>query len=110
MKTALPQGQDPASGLTYYTAPASVEKYDEGTGRLITLPNDRHRLTLRSYIQYYNRGESSTPGNILAINPGKQGKFYNEVLNHTWTVSPSLVNALLGVLEPDARLQRRNAA
>jgi len=93
-KTALPQGQDPASGLTYYTAPASVEKYDEGTGRLDYAPNDRHRLTLRSYIQYYNRGESSTPGNILAINPGKQGKFYNEVLNHTWTVSPSLVNAL----------------
>jgi outer membrane receptor protein involved in Fe transport len=93
-KTALPQGQDPASGLTYYTAPASVEKYDEGTGRLDYAPNDRHRLTLRSYIQYYNRGESSTPGNILAINPGKQGKFYNEVLNHTWTISPSLVNAL----------------
>lgn len=93
-KTALPQGQDPASGLTYYTLPASVEKYDEGTGRLDYAPNDRQRLTLRSYIQYYNRGESSTPGNILAINPGKQGKFYNEVLNHTWTVSPSLVNAL----------------
>jgi hypothetical protein len=93
-KTALPQGQDPASGLTYYTAPASVEKYDEGTGRLDYAPNDRHRLTLRSYIQYYNRAGSSTPGNILAINPGKQGKFYNEVLNHTWTISPSLVNAL----------------
>ena len=52
--------------------------------------NDRHRLTLRSYIQYYNRAESSTPGNILAVNAGKQGKFFNEVLNHTWTISPSL--------------------
>jgi hypothetical protein len=92
--TALPQGQDPASGLVYYTAPPSVEKYDEGTGRLDYMPNDRHRLTLRSYNQYYNRRESSTPGNILAINPGKQGKFFNEVLNHTWTISPSLVNAL----------------
>lgn len=93
-KTALPLGQDPASGLVYYTAPASVEKYDEGTGRLDYTPNEKHRLSLRSYIQYYNRGELATPGNILAITPGKQGKFYNEVLNHTWTINPSTVNAL----------------
>lgn len=93
-RTALPLGQDPASGLVYYTAPASVEKYDEGTGRLDYAPNDKHRLTLRSYIQYYNRKESATPGNILAITPGKQGKFFNEVLNHTWTINPTTVNAL----------------
>jgi hypothetical protein len=92
-RTALPLGQDPASGLVYYTSPASVEKYDEGTGRIDYSPNDKQRLTLRSYIQYYNRAESSTPGNILSVNPGKQGKFFNEVLNHTWTISPSLVNA-----------------
>lgn len=93
-RTALPLGQDPASGLVYYTAPASVERYDEGTGRLDYAPNDRHRLTLRSFIQYYNKKESAKAGNILAITPGKQGKFYNEVLNHTWTISPSTVNAL----------------
>lgn len=92
--TALPQGQDPASGLVYYTAPKTVETYNEGTGRLDFSPNDKHRLTLRSYIQYYNKAEGATPGNILAITTGKQGKFFNEVLNHTWTISPSLVNAL----------------
>lgn len=92
--TALPLGQDPASGLVYYTAPPTVERYDEGTGRLDYAPNDRHRLTLRSFIQYYNKKESATPGNILAITPGKQGKFFNEVLNHTWTINPSTVNAL----------------
>jgi outer membrane receptor protein involved in Fe transport len=93
-RTALPQGQDPASGLVYYTAPASIERYDEGTGRLDYAPNDRHRLTLRSFNQYYNKKELATPGNILAITPGKQGKFFNEVLNHTWTINPSTVNAL----------------
>lgn len=92
--TALPLGQDPASGLVYYTAPPTVERYDEGTGRLDYAPNDKHRLTLRSFIQYYNKKESATPGNILAITPGKQGKFFNEVLNHTWTINPSTVNAL----------------
>ncbi|QNI36230.1 TonB-dependent receptor [Edaphobacter sp. 4G125] len=92
--TALPLGQDPASGLVYYTAPPTVERYDEGTGRLDYAPNDRHRLTLRSFIQYYNKKESATPGNILAISTGKQGKFFNEVLNHTWTINPSTVNAL----------------
>jgi hypothetical protein len=93
-RTALPQGQDPASGLVYYTAPASVEKYDEGTGRLDYAPNERHRLTLRSFNQYYNKAELATPGNILAVTPGKQGKFFNEVVNHTWTINPSTVNAL----------------
>ncbi|NUQ29736.1 MAG: hypothetical protein HOQ35_14640 [Acidobacteriaceae bacterium] len=92
--TALPRGGDPASGLVYYTAPASVEKFDEGTGRLDYAINDRQRLTLRSFIQYYNRAEASTPGNILTVIPGKQGKLFNEVLNHNWTLSPSLVNAL----------------
>jgi hypothetical protein len=93
-RTALPLGQDPASGLVYYTTPKSVEKYDEGTGRIDFTPTDKQRITLRSFIQYYNRAESSTPGNILAITPGKQGKFFNEVLNHTWTITPSFVNAL----------------
>jgi hypothetical protein len=93
-RTALPLGQDPASGLVYFTIPKSVEKFDEGTGRIDFTPNDKHRLTLRSFILYYNRGEAALPGNILAINPGKQGKYFNEVLNHTWTISSSLVNAL----------------
>ena len=93
-RTALPQGQDPASGLVYYTAPPTVERYDEGTGRLDYSPNERHRLTLRSFIQYYNKKEAAVPGNILAITPGKQGKFFNEVVNHTWTINPSTVNAL----------------
>ena len=93
-RTALPLGQDPTSGLVYYAAPPSIERYDEGTGRLDYAPNERHRLTLRSFIQYYNKKESATPGNILAITPGKQGKFFNEVLNHTWTINPSTVNAL----------------
>jgi hypothetical protein len=92
--TALPLGGDPASGLVYYQGPASRETYHEGTGRLDYTINDRQRLALRSYIQYYNRAEGSTPGNILAINPGKTGKFFNEVLNHTWTITPSMVNAL----------------
>lgn len=93
-KTALPLGQDAASGLVYYTVPKTIETYNEGTGRIDYTPNDKHRLTLRSFIQYYNRSEAATPGNILALNTGKQGKFFNEVLNHTWTVSPSLINAL----------------
>ncbi|WP_255550841.1 TonB-dependent receptor [Granulicella sp. dw_53] len=93
-KTVLPLGQDPASGLVYYQAPATRETYDEGTGRLDYSINDKQRLSVRSFIQYYKRAEGSTPGNILAINPGKTGKFFNEVLNHTWTITPSTVNAL----------------
>lgn len=93
-KTALPLGSDPASGLVYYTVPKTVETYNEGTGRIDYAPNDKHRLTLRSFIQYYNRAGAATPGNALALGTGKQGKFFNEVLNHTWTISPSLINGL----------------
>jgi len=92
--TALPLGQDAASGLVYFQSPASKETFDEGTGRLDYTINDRQRLTIRSYNQYYNRAEGAIPGNILAVNAGKQGKYFNEVLNHTWTITPSTVNAL----------------
>lgn len=94
VQAVLPLGQDPASGLVYYTVPATRERFDEGTGRLDYTITDRHRLLLRSFDQYYNRDNSTTPGNFLALNAGKQGKYFNELLSHTWTISNSAVNSL----------------
>jgi hypothetical protein len=94
VNAVLPLGQDPSSGLVYYTVPATRERFDEGTGRIDWAINDRQRLLFRSFDQYYNRAGSATPGNFLAINPGKQGKFFNELLSHTWTISNSMVNTL----------------
>jgi hypothetical protein len=93
-KTLFPQGQDPASGLVYYSTPKTVEIFHEGTGRLDYTINDRQRLALRSFIQYYSRPAAVTPGNALAAITSKDAKLFNEVLNHTWTISPTTVNAL----------------
>ncbi len=93
-RTVFPQGADPATGLVYYTTPKTIEIFHEGTGRLDYTINDQQRLVLRSFIQYYDRPANLAPGDALASVQGKDAKLFNEVLNHTWMLSPTTVNAL----------------
>lgn len=93
-RTVFPLGGDPATGLYYYSTPKTIEIYHEGTGRLDYTLNQNQRLALRSFNQYYTRPAAVTPGNALAAVTFKRGKLFNEVLNHTWTLSPTSVNEL----------------
>ncbi len=95
----MPVGQAPESGAVNYVGPGYKISYDEGTGRLDYALSDRQHMTLRSFILNYNSPSVTIPGNILAtsLNPaGENGRFYNEVLSHTWTISPTLVNVFEG--------------
>ncbi|SEB64251.1 TonB-dependent receptor [Terriglobus roseus] len=93
-RTVFPLGTDPATGLYYYTTPKTVEVFHEATGRIDYNLSQNQRLALRSFIQYYNRPQALQPGNALAAVTAKSGKLFNEVLNHTWTISPTAVNEL----------------
>lgn len=93
-KTALPLGDDAATGLTNYVGPAAKYPYDEGTARIDYVVNARQRLFLRSFVQYYEQKGGNVKGNLLALADDEPGEYYNEVLNHNWTVSDSLVNNL----------------
>jgi hypothetical protein len=92
--TALPLGQDPATGLVNYVGPANKTRYDEGTGRFDYVINDKQSLFLRSFTQYFQQIGGAINGNLMAIVPGKLGKYYNEALGHNWTINSTSVNSL----------------
>jgi hypothetical protein len=98
-QAALPLGQQP-DGLTYYTSPAFINQFDEGTGRLDYDASSNQRISLRSFITSFIQPSGDVPGNLLAMNNNYnydfaiQERYYNETLDHTWTISPSMVNVL----------------
>jgi hypothetical protein len=57
--TALPLGLDPATGRVTFEGPAQKSTYDEGTARLDYTINDKQRVFLRSFTQYYNAAGGS---------------------------------------------------
>ncbi|HTF68813.1 MAG TPA: hypothetical protein VK638_39650 [Edaphobacter sp.] len=99
-KTALPLGQDPSTGQTNYASGAIKNSFDEGTGRLDWQISQNQQLTARSYINYFDQPAGSTNGNILSVlqqNPytdiqNNPIRYYNQIVSHTWTLSPTLVN------------------
>ena len=93
-KTALPLGQDPATGQLYFTSPASRTSYNEYTGRLDYTINDKQRVFLRSFTNLLNSPAEYVNGNILAAEANTVGKDYNEAFGHTWVINDTTVNNL----------------
>jgi hypothetical protein len=90
---SLPLGQDPATGLTNYIAPAAKQRYSENTSRIDYEINARQRVFLRSFLYNYNQPGTTTPGNLLAGVQGQNGTYLNLAGGHTWTLSPTLINS-----------------
>ena len=89
----LPLGGDPSTGLTNYRSPAVKATYDENTSRLDYNINQSQRVFLRSFLYNYKQPGATEVGNILSGINGQNGTYLNLVANHTWTLSPSLVNS-----------------
>ena len=110
VKDALPQvgktgvvaqsGAPGAAGGIYYTSAAIVNNFDEGTGRLDYDISAAHRLSVISFVDNLVQPSGDTPGNVLSMLPlatwqytfAENMQYFNETLNHTWTVSPTMVN------------------
>lgn len=90
--TALPLGQNPATGQVNYASPVQIQNYDEGTARLDYTLNDNHRLFLRSFTLWEEQPASAVNGNLMAIQDAQQGRDYNIVLGHDWLINKSTVN------------------
>ncbi len=96
MAKVMPVGQDASTGEVNYRGPSYKIFYDEGMGRVDYAISDKQHAVLRNFILNYNSPSVTIPGNILAIslNPsGENGRYYSELLGHTWTISPTLVNS-----------------
>jgi hypothetical protein len=97
--TALPVGQQPDGGV-YYTSAATVNNYDEGTGRLDYDLSPSQRIAVSSYINNMNQPSGDVPGNILSmldLNPyadtfAERMQYYNETMSHTWSINSNTVN------------------
>lgn len=93
---SIPLGQNPNSALVFFANPAQVTNYNEGTGRLDYTINNNQRTYLRFYIDQLNQPGRNTPGNILSGVQGQNGIYLNAAANHTWTLSPRLLNSVTG--------------
>jgi hypothetical protein len=102
--TGLPLGGD-ANGLpggVFYPGAAVIQSFNEGTARFDFNISSTQRISLRSFVDTLVQPSEDIPGNILSVlNPspwsevfGERMEFYNEVLSHTWTISPTTVNTV----------------
>jgi len=91
---SIPLGGNAGSGLVYFKQPVQRPDYDEGTGRLDYNLSDKQRMFVRLFIDRLNQPGSSIPGNILSGVEGQHGIDLNAAANHTWTISPSLLNSI----------------
>jgi hypothetical protein len=97
-KTALPLGQDPATGLVNFVGPATQQHFDEGTARLDYTISNNQRIFLRSFTDYFNQIGGSVKGNIVgnAIVTNKPAKYFNNVFGDSWILNQSTVNNFTG--------------
>ena len=97
----------PATGQVTYAGPNETYTYREFTGRLDYDLRSKQRLTVRNFLEFVNEPQGTINGNVLANVLGYSGHFYNELITHTWTISPTSVNVLSGgYLENDLLLGR----
>jgi outer membrane receptor protein involved in Fe transport len=90
----IPVGQNAQTGQTNVAYPKQPTVYNENTTRLDYDINDKQRLFVRSFVNFYTQTAETTPGNILVGIAGTKGTFLSEVLNHTWTINPTTLNTL----------------
>ena len=98
----IPLGLTPATGLVNYGGTPTSSTYNEATGRLDYEINANQRFTVRSFVDQFDQAAASIPGNILTDTLGVRGRVYNDLVSHTWTLSPTSINILSGAwLEND---------
>ena len=80
--------------MVTFVGPSQKSSYNEGTGRLDYTINDKQRLFLRNFTQYYIATGGSVKGNIAsgAVIDASPAEYYNLALGHTWMVNSTTVN------------------
>ena len=97
----------PANGMNqnlvggmYYSTSAVHTSLDEYTARLDFDLSQTQRLTLRSFVDNLTQPSGDVPGNVLSVlnlsnwsyTLGENMEYYNELLQHTWTINAKSVN------------------
>ena len=106
----LKPGLQRANGDMMYTYPTVYDNYEEGTLKLDYNLSPSQVLTLRSYTNSFGSPSSDVPGNMeSAYNHGswtasfwQQMYYFNNLLQHTWTINPTTVNTLSVFMNQDS--------
>ena len=96
LSALVPLGQTPASGEVNYVGAPQQYTYKEATGRVDWDISNSQRLTIRNFLFLLDQPEETINGNILNNTIGQTGRLYNELISHTWTLSPTSINILSG--------------
>ncbi|SPE26871.1 Cna B domain protein [Candidatus Sulfotelmatomonas gaucii] len=114
-KTGLPQltnlmansgtlapGFQKNDGDMFYTIPAVHNTLQEGTAKLDYNISPSQTLSLRSFTNYMTAPSTDVPGNMetaynhqsWTANFWEQMYYFNDALEHTWTITPTTVNTI----------------
>lgn len=92
--------QNLAGQMLYASANLANTKVNEYTARVDYDLTKSQRITVRSFIDKFVQPAGDTPGNVLSVlnlnnwsqTFGENMWYFNEILQHTWTVNPTTVN------------------
>ena len=92
--------QNLAGQMFYPSANLGNQTYNEYTSRVDYDVTKNQRITVRSFVDKYVQPAGDTPGNVLSVlnlntwnqTFGENMWYFNEILQHTWTINPTTVN------------------
>ena len=92
--------QNLAGNMLYASANLANSTWNEYTSRVDYDLSKSQRLSVRSYIDKFIQPSGDTPGDVLSVlnlntwnqTFGEKMWYFNEILQHTWTVNTSTVN------------------
>jgi hypothetical protein len=84
----------------FYASAGQRNNVDEYTSRVDYDLSKSQRLTVRSFVDEFVQPSGDIPGNVLSVlnlnnwsqTFGEKMWYFNEILQHTWTVNPTTVN------------------
>ena len=87
-------------GQMFYASAGQRNNVDEYTSRVDYDLSKSQRLTVRSFVDEFVQPSGDIPGNVLSVlnlnnwsqTFGEKMWYFNEILQHTWTVNPTTVN------------------
>ncbi len=88
--------------MLYGSANLANTTVNEYTSRVDYDLSKSQRLTVRSFIDKFIQPSGDTPGNVLSVlnlntwnqTFGEKMWYFNEIVQHTWAVNPSMVNTV----------------
>jgi outer membrane receptor protein involved in Fe transport len=90
----IPLGENAQTGQTNVVYPTQPTIFNEQTERLDYVINDKQRVFVRNFVNYYTQTPETTPNNILVGVAGTNGIFISDTINHNWTINPTTQNTL----------------